>query len=86
MAKIEKPSTKFWKDCQNGKIYIEWHECDLAFDFECGCGASLCGGGTYCTYIKCPKCLRVYGLPLQIELTAIQGDPPHGIEPNVMEG
>jgi hypothetical protein len=66
-------------------IYIEWHQCDLSFDFACKCGARPCGGGTYCTYIKCPKCGRIYGLPLEIKLKEIVGQPPYGIEPVTME-
>ncbi len=85
MSKITKAPVKHWKDGQKGKICISWSDTDLSFDFACGCGASLCGGGTYCTYIKCPKCLLVYGLPLVIELDAITGDPPHRIEPKMME-
>lgn len=75
-------------------IYISWSDTDLSFDFHCKCGAHFhckcgarpCGGGTYCTYLKCPKCDRIYEMPLALEVKEIQGQPPYGIKPSLMEG
>ena len=67
-----------------GTIYIEWHECDLSFDFHCKCGARLSGGGAYCTYIKCPRCSRTYAMPLELVLEEVQL-VPYGIEPAMLD-
>ncbi len=65
-------------------IYIGWSGTDLSFDFHCKCGARPCGGGTYCNYIKCPSCGRIYEMPVELVVKEVV-QPPHGIEPKMME-
>ena len=65
-------------------IYISWGDTDLSFDFHCKCGARPCGGGTYCNYLKCPKCQRLYKMPLALTVEEVT-KTEHGIEPKVME-
>ena len=65
-------------------IYISWSDTDLSSDFHCKCGAVPIGSGTYCNYLKCPKCSRIYEMPLALvvkEVTATKC----GIEPKLME-
>lgn len=67
-----------------GTVYIAWGDSDLSFDFHCQCGARPCGGGTDCLYLQCPKCQRIYEMPLALGLKEVP-QTKYGIKPHVME-
>lgn len=83
MAAVKQPG---WQDidANDATIYISWSDTDLSFDFHCKCGARPCGGGTYCNYVKCPKCDRIYEMPLELTVKQVE-KPPFNIIPKMME-
>lgn len=87
MAQLRKKTPTYWTQPvnDNATIYISWGDTDLSFDFHCKCGARPCGGGEHCLYVKCPKCDRVYALPIELVVKEVFEPLPHGNVPIIME-
>ena len=56
--------------------WIQWKGTEVCMDIHCGCGELTHVDGTFCYYVQCCKCGRIYECDGAIRIREVEAVPP----------